>query len=135
MKYIDLTHTLSSPIPSWDGDCCFTAPIVYDYKDSKEPNLFRIHRIEAKAGCGTHMDAPAHCIPGGKTIDTLDLDTLLVDCIVIDISESAHEKYVAGLDCIETFEREHGKVPVGSFVIFYTGWDKYWDDKENIATI
>lgn len=130
MKYIDLTHTLSSTIPSWDGDCCFTAPIVHDYKDSVEPNLFRIHQIEAKAGCGTHMDAPAHCIPGGKTIDILDLDALLVDCIVIDISKAAHENYVADVGSIETFEREHGKIPAGSFVIYYSGWDKYWNDKE-----
>jgi kynurenine formamidase len=130
MKYIDLTHTLSSDIPSWDGGCCFEATVSFDYKDSKSPNLFRINQINAKAGCGTHLDAPAHCIPGGKTIDTIELDSLVVDCIVIDVSARADENYVAMPDVIEKFEKENMLISENCFVIFYTGWSKHWNNRD-----
>ena len=47
------------------------------------------------SGLGTHMDAPAHCLPGGRTIDTLELHELITLCVMIDISAKAHERYVA----------------------------------------
>ena len=31
---------------------------------------------------------------------------------------------------VEKFETEYGIIPAGSFVLFYTGWDKYWETPE-----
>ena len=81
MLYLDLTHLLSKDIPSWDGSCGFKLSIETDYKDCTPPNLFRSQHIQTRAGMGTHMDAPAHCIPGGKTIDTLELTDLVTHCV------------------------------------------------------
>ena len=125
-KIIDLTHALSSDIPSFDGDCCFSLHIATDYKDCTAPNLFRTQKIEAKAGAGTHMDAPAHCFPDSSTIDTLDLKNLLTDCVVIRVDHEADAYYKIAPDVIEKFEKEHGKIQPNTFVIFYTGWDTYW---------
>jgi kynurenine formamidase len=130
MQYIDLTHALSPDIPSWDGDCCFHLHAAVDYKDCKAPNIFRVQEIRAKAGAGTHIDAPAHCFPGATTIDGLQLPDLLTDCVVISIDDVADERYLVMPDIIAAFEKEHGNIPPNAFVIFYTGWDKYWHTPE-----
>ena len=83
-KIIDLTHSLSNNIPSWDGKADFELSIVTDYKDCTPPDLFRTQKINASVSLGTHMDAPAHVIPGGRTIDKLTLEELVVNCVVID---------------------------------------------------
>lgn len=125
-QIIDLTHSLTSDIPSFDGDCCFSLHIAVDYKDCESTNLFRVQKIEAKAGAGTHMDAPAHCFPKSKTIEALDLANLVTECIIIRVDDEANETYVVMPDAIKKFEEQHGKIEPNTFVIFYTGWDKYW---------
>ncbi|MES2409496.1 MAG: cyclase family protein [Patescibacteria group bacterium] len=129
-KIIDLTHTLASDIPSWDEGCCFNTSISLDYKDCKSPNLFRVQKIEAKAGCGTHIDAPAHCFEGGKTIDQLTLDNLVIDCVVIRPKQEVGENYLILPEEINKFENEYGKIEPGTFVIFDTGWGQYWNDPQ-----
>ncbi len=130
MQYIDLTHALSPDIPSWDGSCCFATHIATDYQDCKASNLFRVQKIEGMAGAGTHMDAPAHCFPDVQTIDAIPLVDLMTDCVVIRVDDKADENYLVTPDIIAAFEKEHGKIPANAFVIFYTGWDRYWKTPE-----
>lgn len=129
-KVIDLTHTLSSDIPTWDGNCGFELSISTDYKDCIPPDIFCTQKINCNTGISTHMDAPAHVTPGGRTIDKLTLEELVTDCVVIDVSSDADENYVIMPEVIEKFEKEYGKIKENSFVIFYTGWDAHWDAKE-----
>jgi kynurenine formamidase len=130
MEYIDLTHTLSEAIPTWDGSCGFSLSINTDYKDCTPPDLFRTQKIMCGAGIGTHIDAPAHVLPGGQTIDALKLDNLIANCVVIDVSNDANESYMIMPEAIERFEKEYGQIPAQSFVIFYTGWDTHWEDRD-----
>lgn len=129
MKAIDLTHQLSPEIPSWNGNLGFELSIETDYKDCTPPDLFRTQKINSISGIGTHMDAPAHVVPGGRTIDQLALEELVTDCVVVDVSAEANQDYLLMPSAIEKFESEHGKIKPNSFVIFYTGWDKFWDDR------
>lgn len=130
MKLIDLTHTLSGEIPTWDGSCGFELATIKDYKDFTEPDLFRVQKITCGAGSGTHMDAPAHVVLGGVTIDQLDLNNFFGDCVLIDVSAQADENYVIAPRVVDEFEKEHGRIQSRSFVIFYTGWDKYWENTD-----
>jgi len=127
LNIIDLTHTLAAEIPTWDGKRGFDLSVQLDYKDCVPPDLFRIQKIKCGAGVGTHIDAPAHMILGGRTVDQLTLEELIADCVVIDVSREAHKNYVITRSAVERFEKEHGLISRHSLVIFYTGWDKYWD--------
>ncbi|MBP9839221.1 MAG: cyclase family protein, partial [Proteobacteria bacterium] len=127
---IDLTHALSADIPSWDGSCGFDLATVCDYKDCSGPDLFRIQKITSRAGMGTHIDAPAHCFPGSKTIDTLELKNLITDCVVIKVHDVADENYLLMPETILKFEKEHGVIKENTFVICHTGWDRYWTNPE-----
>lgn len=82
------------------------------------------------AGIGTHIDAPAHCFPKGKTINDLSLETLISPCVVIDVSQEADENYCVEIGIIKNFERNYGKAWKNSFVIFYTGWSRFWTQPE-----
>lgn len=130
LKIIDLTHTLHSGIPGWDGDCGFGISLTLDYKDCEAPDLFRKHDIQTPCGVGTHMDAPSHVVPDGRTIDKITLEELVSDCVVIDVSSEINENYVISPEVIIRFEEKFGEIKSGTFVIFYTGWDKYWEMPE-----
>ena len=82
------------------------------------------------AGLGTHMDAPAHCISGAKTIDAFTLNELIGPCVVIDVSEKSHADYRLLPETIIAFEQKYGPISVGSFVIIRTGWDRFWNEPE-----
>ncbi len=125
---IDLTHSLDCNVPAWENECGFFHEMILDYKDCDTETKFRVHEINMKAGIGTHIDAPAHCIPGGVTIDQLPLQDLIVPCIVIDVSSYADENYILDVPDIERFEKKYGQISPKSFVIIRTGWDKFWND-------
>ena len=129
-KSIDLTHTISSDAPTWEGDCGFSHDIMLDYSSCMTPVKFRVQKLNMVAGIGTHIDAPAHCIPGGRTIDKLGLDELIVPCVVIDVSRQTHASYLVTLDDIIAFEQSHGDIAAGCLVIIRTGWDQFWDQPE-----
>lgn len=124
---IDLTHVLKTSNPTWNGSCGFEQTIVKDYTGSDADVKFRVQKINMHAGIGTHIDAPAHCIPKGKTIDQLSLEDLCVPCCMVDISKKAHESYSLTIDDIFAFEDNHGKISPETCIIVHTGWDRFWD--------
>lgn len=127
MKYLDLTHTIHSTIPSWDGTTGFDLPTVFDYNQGTAPDLMRVQEIHFHGAMGTHMDSPAHFVEGAKTIEKLELENLIGDCVVIKVDREADENYVIMPSTVEAFEKEHGTIKPNTLVIFYTGWEKYWE--------
>jgi kynurenine formamidase len=129
-KIIDLTHTLDENSPSWHGDCGFHCKIALDYTDCTTGPKFRTQELTMQAGMGTHMDAPAHCIPGAISIEQIPLSQLCVPCVVIDVSAASHEHYSVTLQDIEQFEAKHGAIANGTFVMIKTGWERFWHTPE-----
>ncbi|MBI2707274.1 MAG: cyclase family protein [Proteobacteria bacterium] len=127
--FIDLTHALVLETPSWNGSCGFEHTLRDDY-DPSAPYQFRTYDIHMQAGIGTHMDAPSHCYPGGRSITDLNLNECITPCVVINVSPQSHERYSLSRQDLETFEAQHGDIPPGCFVIVYTGWDQHWNDPE-----
>ncbi|CAN5282878.1 cyclase family protein [soil metagenome] len=89
-----------------------------------------MQQLNIPAGIGTHLDAPAHCIASGISVEQISLNQLIVPCIVIDISDKAHETYRINIDDILKHEYEHGTITKGCFVIFYTGWERWWHEPD-----
>ncbi|HSX04871.1 MAG TPA: cyclase family protein [Candidatus Saccharimonadales bacterium] len=126
-RVIDLTHTVSADVPAWDGKADFELLTTTDYPDCVPPNLFRINKLAMGVSVGTHIDAPAHVIPGGRTVDQLTPEELVADCVVIDVSAKADQNYLVTPADIEVFEQAHGTILEHTLVIIYTGWSKWWD--------
>lgn len=143
-KIIDLSHTLDETAPSWSGGCGFRQELKGDYQTLEAPPVqtleevvaaghtvsFRVQQLKMHAGIGTHLDAPAHCIPGGMSVEQLPLADLISPCVVIDLSSKSHQDYQVSVEDIKEFEGKHGKISSGSFVIFHTGWEKFWTQAE-----
>lgn len=129
-KLIDLSHELDSKIPSWDNGCGFNHSVTTDYSDCQTDVKFRIDKLEMYAGIGTHIDAPAHCVQDGLTMEKLSINDLIAPLIIIDVSAKANENYHISVDDVKEFEEEYGQIPPGCFVILFTGWCKYWHDRD-----
>ena len=129
-KLTDLTHTLLPTVPSWNGSCGFNHEIKLDYDQCTTNVKFRVQQISMHAGIGTHMDAPAHCIPGGSTIDQIPIESLIAPCAVIDVSDKMSENYLITVEDIQRFEKHYDTIPELGFVIFYTGWEQFWSEPE-----
>lgn len=125
-KLIDLSHTLDSAIPTWNGGCGFHHDVHIDYADCEGEYKFRVMKVKMHSGIGTHMDAPSHCIAGGKCIHDFDVNHLMMPCVVIDVSDQCHERYSLSVHDIADFESKHGKIAAGSCVLVHTGWSKFW---------
>lgn len=129
-KIVDLTHPLNNTTRSWNGHVGFTMTTILDYRHQVEDVKFRVQRLKMNAGIGTHMDAPAHCIMNGMTIDQIPLESLIAPCVVIDVSAKAHAQYVVSLDDIHYFQAKHGSLQPGIVVLIHTGWDQWWDNPQ-----
>ena len=127
---IDLTHTITAQTPTFDGGCGFHLSTTIDYHECTEPNLFRVQKIDMRAGIGTHIDAPAHCIPNGTTIESLALENLVTACVMIAVDTRGDEQFRILPEIVEAFEQMHGLITPNSFVIFHTGWDARFDTAE-----
>ncbi len=74
---------------------------------------------------GTHIDAPAHILPGAPFLDDLPVEYFVGKAVVIDISG------YAGKAVPVSVVRSYGaKLSTVEFVIFKTGWSQYWGTKE-----
>jgi len=124
-KVIDLTHTLNPTIPTWNGRCGFEHQRLSDH-DSHSTYSFQTHQIKMEEGIGTHLDAPLHVIKNARDVSSLELNELIAPAIIIDVSPKAHEHYQVSPDDILAFEKTHGVIPAGTFVIMHTGWSQYW---------
>jgi kynurenine formamidase len=112
-KLIDLTHSLDSNIPTWNGGCGFNHDVHIDYSDCKGEDKFRIMKVKMDAGIFTHMDAPSHYITGGKYIHDFDVNDFIMPCVVIDILDKCHENYSLNTKDIVNFENKYGKISPG----------------------
>ena len=70
---------------------------------------------------GTHIDAPAHLIEGGKGIESYSLLRFIGDGCVIDAS---------GLKIIGLKEEYKDKIRNSDIVLIYTGYGRYFEETE-----
>ncbi len=85
---------------------------------------------------GTHFDAPHHWLsgkdfPDGFT-DTLDVQRLVAPVNVIDCSREATEDpdFLLTAEHVKAWERQHGEINPGEWVLMRTDWDKRSHDEE-----
>lgn len=127
-KFIDLTHKVHPDIPTWDLTCGYYVKTMRDYKHCAGEFKFRSQALDIRASAGTHIDSPAHCFEGARDVSDLSIKELICPCVVINVSQKANEKYKVTIADIEEFESKYGAIKPGSFVLFYTGWSKFWNE-------
>lgn len=121
---VDLTHTLTPDFPFNPTSgyyFSFRATTLTTIKNEGS----NARRWEIHEHIGTQIDAPIHFHEGGRTLEKLAVDTLIAPLAVIDIRERARSNPDALLtvDDIEVWEKRHGRLPRGTAVFLWSGWD------------
>lgn len=81
-RILDVTLPLSADVPSFPGDPAFRLEPFRRIADGAACN---VSRIVASTHAGTHVDAPAHFIDGGLTVDALALEILIGKARVVEV--------------------------------------------------
>jgi kynurenine formamidase len=77
---------------------------------------------------GTHWGAPGHFQEGGLLADQLDPGDFFLPAVKIDVraKAAADPDYGVTIDDVRRFTRRYGRIPRGSAVILWTGWEDRW---------
>ena len=86
MKWIDVSVPLCEEHPSWPTDEPFRYRETETIAEGDEANCAV---MSLSVHFGTHLDAPYHFIPGGKTIDQIEPELLLGPSLVIGLPHVA----------------------------------------------
>ncbi|MCP5052187.1 MAG: cyclase family protein [bacterium] len=114
---IDLTHTITPGMPVYPG----TEPPCIDVACTVEKDGFVERKLSFFSHTGTHIDAPAHILPHGPTLDQLPIGTFTGPGSKIDLTGINGNKI--GLSHIQPFE---GLFETSDFILLHTGWSRFW---------
>lgn len=122
--FVELSYEFSPETPHWSGFPAMSSEQIFDYPDG-----FRVHKVTTVTQYGTHVDAPAHFVPGTRTLNELGAKELMLPLCVVDVSAKAAANcdYVITKQDITDWEAVYGKIPEGSFVAIRTDWSKRTD--------
>jgi arylformamidase len=121
MNVIDLTHFISSKMPVYPDT---ETPEIVD-SNTIEKNGFAEKLISMSSHTGTHIDAPAHMIKNSNTLDKFDINQFIGEGKVVDISR-IKKKIIEIVD----IKADLKKIDTKDFILFYTGWSRYWGRDE-----
>jgi kynurenine formamidase len=129
---VDLTHAFGPDIPHWPGFPAERRETLYYYDEGvgSRGSGFFAQQYTLVGQWGTHVDPPAHFAKGLRTVDEIDVKEMILPLVVIDVHEAVavNPDYTITLEDIRNWERKHGAVPEGAFVVMRTDWSKRWPD-------
>jgi len=112
--FIELTHKMEEEMPVYPG----TEKPVFDKSFTIEKNGFAETQVRMFSHTGTHMDAPAHMVLGGKTLDEYPVEHFIGDAYMLDLTN--------GVPGIRELEADAALIEKSDFIIMKTGWSKKW---------
>lgn len=117
-KIYDLTLTLTSDTPVFPGQ----PPLSFVPWSNLEIHGNATNAFFMVEHTGTHLDAPAHFIEGGETIEKIPVERFGGEALVLDVSFYLGRGELRFSD----FEDILGKddIKEGDIVLFYSGIDK-----------
>lgn len=122
MEMIDLSRLIYDGMPK--------IPILPDVHVQRFLSLERGHPLNVTAlslpcHAGTHVDAPIHIVPNGKSIDELPLESFSGNGAVISVKKNGGEEVTA-----KDLESSGVEVKRGDILMLHTGWDEKFDSPD-----
>jgi kynurenine formamidase len=137
IRVVDLTQTLSPDFPqivlppemgqAWP----FRIEEASRY-DARGPGWYW-YNFSCSEHTGTHFDAPIHWISGrhlpDNSTDTIAAEKFVAPACVLDCSRQAasNADFLLTVDFLRQWERRHGRIAPGSWVLMRTDWSKRTD--------
>ena len=128
---VDLTARLESTTPIIQLPPPFANTVPFSLKevsryDDRGPAWYW-NDITTGEHTGTHFDAPVHWITGRDLGDvaSVPVTSLIAPAVVLDFSSqaAADPDFLLEPEHIKQWEKEHGPLPDGGWMLYRTGWD------------
>jgi len=146
LKVVDLTQPLGpdTPViglpPIFAASPGATIDVISKY-DDKGPAWYW-NTLRFGEHTGTHFDAPIHWVTGkdlrDNACDTSPARRFVGPAAVIDVTADVAQNpdFLLTPERIDAWEREHGRIRSGSWVLLRTGWSRRTDPQAflNVAT-
>ncbi|MGA4792262.1 cyclase family protein [Nocardia sp. AB354] len=141
VEIVDLTTPLqeSTPIlqlpPPFANTIPFRLEEISNY-DDRGPAWYW-NNIHTGEHTGTHLDAPVHWVSGKDCHDVSQapLHTLVAPAAVIDLTAEVAQDpdFLLEVDHVLAWEKEHGPLPSGGWLLYRTGWEARGNDAAAFA--
>lgn len=119
MKIIDLSMPLEHDAGRLGLECTFDTPYTFE-NCGWQGSTFKMF-----CHYGSHVDAPNHFLPNGKSIDEAPLNKLIGSAAVIELSDHGRDAGITG----DTLEDRGRHVVPGDIAILRTQWsDAHWGE-------
>ena len=137
LRIVDLTQPLGpeTPViglpPIFASSPGVTVEVISRY-DERGPAWYW-NTIHLGEHTGTHFDAPVHWVTGqalpDNACDTIPPRRFVGPACVLDVSREvvANPDFLLTPERIEAWERQHGRIPAGAWVLLRTDWSKRGD--------
>lgn len=123
MKIIDLTIPLGIATPPWPT----YEPLQVKYFKRLAPNGANGQLVTHSNHVGTHLDGEIHFHTPGKDISELDMDYLVNEGVIVDLSDAVGDYQVYTSKMVE----ERVEVKEGDILIIHTGYHHFgWDQPQ-----
>jgi len=123
MKIIDLTIPLGIATPPWPT----YEPLQLKYFKRLAPNGANGQLVTHSNHVGTHLDGEIHFHTSGKDISELDMDYLVNEGVVVDLSDAVGDYQVYNSKMVE----DRVEVKEGDILIIHTGYHHFgWDQPQ-----
>jgi arylformamidase len=124
-RVVDLTHGIEPGTPAPAG---FPTVSMSRFLDLDRGDPATVEILTTSLHSGTHVDAAAHMLPGGESIDALHPLALCGPAVVVDVEHPGGWAPITA-EQLDAFERSSGeRVARGDAVLFRTGHGRRWRD-------
>jgi Predicted metal-dependent hydrolase len=118
--YVDLTMVIGRGTAVYPGD----PPVAVLPWSRADLHGYYSNVLFFPEHVATHVDAPAHFVPGGKTVDQIDVSKFFGRFIALDFSRTPQRGSIGVREFEEALPRGVELGP-GWVVLFKTGYDAY----------
>lgn len=87
-QYIDISVPVSQDIPVWEGD---PRVEIRSAASIARGDMANVSFLNMGAHTGTHIDAPLHFVQGRKGADSIAVERLIGDAVVVDFGDLENE--------------------------------------------
>lgn len=131
-SFTDLTHAFHPGQPHFPA---FPDEIREPLFDLEKGDGFTAHRYSIIGQWGTHVDPPSHFIRGGRTLDQIPVEDMVLPLVILDITARviANADATPTMEDVQAWERRNGAIAPGAFVALRTGWSLRWPDVGTMA--
>jgi kynurenine formamidase len=117
----DLSHPVHTGMTVYPGDPEVTITSAL----TLERDGVAVAALSLGSHSGTHLDAPAHTVPGGRTTGSIDLDELTGEALVVHLPPLP-PRSVYGLAVLDAALTRGLPDRVPAIVIVHTGWASHF---------